>query len=238
MNGVSREQGLLDAFGTLADTLVADYDVVELLQSLVETCRELLDTTAVGLLLADPATGALDLVASTSEEAGIVETIQLGAEAGPCVECFHTARVVSVADIRDAPDTWHAFRDRALELGFGSITALPLRLRDTTIGSMNLFRVERGELNDRDLRAAQALADVATIGILNERTFRASDVLRQQLQVALGSRVVVEQAKGVLAHTHQLSMDAAFQRLRDYARANRLPLAEVARALVERRLTF
>jgi GAF domain-containing protein len=231
----AREEGLLDAFATLADTLVADYDVVELLQVLVDTCKDLLDVTAAGLLLADPDNGILDLMASTSEESRIVETLQLGAEAGPCVDCFRTGETVAVPDIA-ATERWPEFRAAALEQGFAGVFAIPMRLRSTTIGALNLFRSEPGDLNGRDLRAAQALADVATIGILHERSFRANDVLREQLQAALNSRIVIEQAKGVLAHRHRLDMDASFGRLRSYARSNRLPLGEVARGVVERRL--
>jgi transcriptional regulator with GAF, ATPase, and Fis domain len=234
---VTREQRLLEAFATLADTLVAGYDVVDLLQRLVETCQETLDVTAAGLLLAD-ASGSLDLVASTSEESRLVEVMQLSADAGPCIECFHTARIVSLPDIREAPDEWGEFRDAAREQGFLSVCAIPLRLRETTIGALNLFTDTAGELDEGDVRAAQALADVATIGILQERALRESDVIREQLQVALTSRVLIEQAKGILAYTHDLAMDEAFTMLRDYARRNRLPLAEVAQGLVQRTLIF
>lgn len=236
MSGTSRETGLLEAFATLADSLVADYDVVEMLQVLVDTCRDALDVTAVGLLLADPDSGSLDLVASTSEESRIVETLQLGAEAGPCVDCFRTGRPMLVPDIRATGDRWPEFRASADEQGFRGVFAIPMRLRDQTIGALNLFRSERGELNEHDLRAGQALADVATIGILHERSFRANDVLRDQLQGALTSRVAIEQAKGVLAHRHEVDMDAAFRMLRTYARSARMPLAAAARGVVERRI--
>jgi GAF domain-containing protein len=236
MTETSREAGLLEAFAGLADTLVADYDVVEMLQVLVDTCRQVLDVTAVGLLLADPDSGALDLVASTSEESRIVETLQLGAEAGPCVECYGTGRPMLVPDIEATGDRWPEFRTSAAEQGFRGVFAIPMRLRDQTIGALNLFRSATGELNERDLRAAQALADVATIGILHERSFRANDVLRDQLQGALSSRVAIEQAKGVLAHRHEIDMDEAFRMLRTYARSARMPLAAVARGVVERRI--
>jgi len=238
MNDVEREAALVDAFATLADTLVVGYDVVELLQTLVDTCVTLLDVSAAGLLLADADSQRLDLIASTSEESRLVETLQLAAEAGPCIECFRTGSVVSAPDISRSPADWHEFSQVALQRGFRSMYALPLRLRRMTIGTLNLFREEFGELNERDTRVAQALADVATIGILHERDFRASDLLRQQLQLALSSRVVIEQAKGVLAHTHDITTDDAFTLLRGYARSNRLPLAEVAQRLVQRTLIF
>ena len=235
MNETSRELELLDAFANLADTLVGGYDVVEMLQLLVDTCRDVLDVTAVGLLLASP-DDELELVASTSEESRIVETLQLGAENGPCVHCFRTGEPVAVPDISAMRDTWPEFAASASEQGFRGVFAIPLRLRSTTIGAMNLFRAEPGELNERDLRAAQALADVATIGILHERSFRANDVVREQLQVALNSRVLIEQAKGVIAHRHDVDMDEAFRVLRTYARTNRVRLVETARGVVERRI--
>ncbi|MFE6254416.1 ANTAR domain-containing protein [Agromyces sp. NPDC057865] len=237
MRDTDRHDRILEVFAGLADTLVDDYDVVELLQTLVETCRTLLDVSAAGLLLADEF-GDLELVVSTNEESRLVETIQLSAEAGPCIDSYRTALVISVPDIESAPTSWGPFNRAALDAGFRSAYAIPLRLRDTTIGSVNLLRTETGELNAHDLRAAQALADVATIGILHERTMRATETTREQLQFALNTRVVIEQAKGVLAHTHDVSMDQAFEMMRHYARNNQLPLTSVAEQLVQRHLIF
>ncbi|NUT58170.1 MAG: GAF and ANTAR domain-containing protein [Agromyces sp.] len=237
MTEVDRQEQILDVFAGLADTLVADYDVVELLQTLVDACRTLLDVSAAGLLLADEE-GELEVVASTHEESRLVETIQLAAEAGPCIDSFRTAEVVSVPDIEVAPAAWERFKRAALDGGFRSTYAIPLRLRDTTIGSLNLLRTEPGELNAHDVRAAHALADVATIGILHERTMRATETTREQLQLALNTRVTIEQAKGVLAHTHGVSMEAAFEMLRGYARDHQLPLTGIAEELVSRRLIF
>lgn len=235
MTETTRQERILEVFATLADTLVADYDMVELLQLLVESCEELLDIHAAGLLLADE-NGELEVIASTDEESRLVETIQISAEAGPCIECFRTAAVVSVPDIASAPERWHRFKTVALQNGFASTYAIPMRLRDSTIGSLNLLRTEPGELNPQDVRTAQALADVATIGILHERSLRASDVTRKQLQLALNSRVTIEQAKGVLAHMHGISPDRAFDRLRAYARSHQLPLSLVAERVVRREL--
>lgn len=235
MTDATRHEQLLEVFASLADTLVADYDVVELLQTLVESCQNLLDVAAAGLLLADEH-GDLELIASTDERTRIVETIQLSAEVGPCIDSFRDARVVSVPDIRRGPERWEPFRTAALDGGFAAAHAIPMRLRDTTIGSLNLLSTELGELNHHDMRAAQALADVATIGILHERTLRASDLTRQQLQAALNSRVTIEQAKGVLAHQHDLMPDEAFVLLRTYARSNGLPLGSVAQRVVSREL--
>ena len=235
MNVETRDARLFQALAAVADTLVAGYDIVELLQQLVDSCTELFDVSAAGLLLADP-NGPLELVASTSEENRLVETMQLSAEAGPCIECFRTGSVVSLSDVAQSPESWHEFRDACLENGFRSVYAIPLRLRETTIGTLNLFRPEPGELNEPDARAAQALADMATIGILHERTWREADTVRAQLQAALTSRIVIEQAKGVLAQTHQIPVEDAFTLLRSYARRHQLSLGEVAQQLVNRML--
>jgi transcriptional regulator with GAF, ATPase, and Fis domain len=238
MTAPTREYQLFEAFTSLADTLVAGYDVVELLQLLVDTCQGALDVAEAGLLLAND-TGELELVASTSESLELVETIQLSARRGPCIACFRSGRPVSVLDLNEeSTAAWDGFTRTALEQGFRSVYALPLRLRTEVIGTLNLFGRRPEELSARDVRAAQALADVATIGILHERSFRANDLLRQQLQLALDSRVVIEQAKGVLAHTHAITPEEGFRLLRQYARDHQLLLAEVARRLVDRSLIF
>ena len=237
MTEMTREGQLVDAFATLADTLVADYDAVDLLQTLVENCRDLLDVTAAGILLADP-DGNLEVVASTSEASRLVEVMQLSAQAGPCVDCFTSGTTVSVPDIRESPSKWSRFRDSAAEQGFESVFALPMRLRDNTIGALNLLRAETGELNERDVRAAQALADVATIGILHARSLSESDAVRDQLQRALNSRIVIEQAKGVLSQTNNMSTDEAFNLMRQYARSHGMLLSNVAENLVLRTLTI
>jgi len=236
-DGITREKQLLQTFATLADTLVEGYDVVDLLQLLVDSCKDLLDTTAAAILLADPS-GELDVVASTSEASRLVELIQLGAEAGPCVESFRTGKVISVPDIRLAPDRWSGFRDGATVQGFASVHAIPMRLRENRIGTLNLLRETTGELDPQDQLTAQAFADVATIGILHERTLRESTLLTEQLERALGSRVVIEQAKGVVAHTRGVGVEEAFDRIRTYARSHRLGISQVASQIVDRSLSL
>ncbi|OJX74007.1 MULTISPECIES: GAF and ANTAR domain-containing protein [unclassified Leifsonia] len=233
MTAPGREQDLLQAFAHLADTLVADYDVVDMLQNLVDTCSDLLDATAAGVLLAD-ASGDLDLIASTSEASRLVEVMQLSADAGPCIESFSTGVVVSVPDISRTPDAWRLFREKAIEQGFAAVDAIPMRLRETTIGTLNLLRAEPGPLSENDRVAAQAFADVATIGILHERTLAESEQIRRQLQHALNSRIVIEQAKGVIAHTHRIPIDDAFTVLRGYARSHQQGISTVAQAVVDR----
>jgi transcriptional regulator with GAF, ATPase, and Fis domain len=237
MNEITRQERLFEAFATLADTLVAGYDVLDLLQTLVENCHDLLDVDSAGILLAN-SLDQLEVVASTSEANTLVEIMQLDADAGPCLECFRTRAVVSVPDIDVGSSRWPEFCAVASEHGIHSVYAIPLRLRETTIGTLNLMRNERGELNQYDVRAAQALADVATIGILQERTIRDASKLRDQLQEALTSRVIIEQAKGVVAETAQVSIEAAFVLIRQHARSHQTPLSQVARQLVSRDLRF
>ncbi|SFS08461.1 GAF domain-containing protein [Microbacterium sp. cf046] len=234
MNDVTQRR-LLQTFVTLADTLVDDYDVVDLLQLLVDTCRDVLDMTAAGILLAD-ARGELELVASTSEASRLVEMMQLSAEAGPCIESFRSGQRVSVRDIATADDEWRQFRESAIAQGFRAMDALPLRLRDSTIGTLNLLRDAPGAAPEDAVLAAQAFADVATIGILHERTLRESAVLSRQLQTALNSRIVIEQAKGVVSHTSGVSIDEAFTLMREHARSHNVGLSVVAARIVDRSL--
>ena len=231
----TREQQLLRAFAALADTLVAGYDVVDLLQTLVDTCTGLLGASESGVLLAD-GNGDLDLIVSTSEASRLVEVMQLAADAGPCIDSFNTGEVVSVPDISQAPEKWSLFREKALEEGFRAVDAIPLRLREDTIGTLNLLRTQTGQLDEDDMVAAQAFADVATIGILHERTIARSNEVREQLQRALNSRIVIEQAKGVIAYMRGVPIDEAFTLIRDYARSHQLGISRVAAAIVNRDL--
>ena len=232
----SRDARLSAAFVKVADTLVADYDVVDLMDTLVRECTVLVDSDAGGLLIADTA-GMLQLIASTNEEVEFVEINQLNAGEGPCVESFTTGKSVTIADI-DAEDRWPAFRNAAIEQGFRSMHAFPMRLRGQTIGAMGLFSMTSGRLSESDAAVAQALADVATIGILHERASRDSAMLADQLQQALNSRVFIEQAKGVIAAQTGADMNTAFVILRDYARRNGLKLSAVAEEVTERTLTL
>ena len=232
-----REYELARAFVSLADTLVADYDVVELLQNLVDTSVNLLHSDAGGLLLADEF-GVLTLVASTSEQADLVELLQIESDQGPCVQAYRTGEAVEITDIASTGASWPDFRDGALKQGFLSVLAVPLRLRDDTIGTLNLFRESTGAMNPGDVAIARGLADIATIGILHERYVRESDLAREQLQHALNSRVIIEQAKGVIAQLHGVDMDAAFRTLREYSRNNNIALRDVADLVVRRSLTL
>jgi GAF domain-containing protein len=235
MSDLSREQRLNAVLVRLADTLVDDYDVVELLQYLVESCAELLEPDAGGLMLAD-GDGSLQVIASTSETAELVEIMQLNAGKGPCVECFTTGEPLSIPDIDGVRERWSEFADAAVAGGFRAVHATPLRLRGKTLGAMNLFSTRGGRLSDRDVAAVRTLADVATIGIMQERVIRESGVVTTQLQQALDSRVLIEQAKGILSEAHAISLEQAFDLLRNHARGNRMPLRAVSESIATRAL--
>ena len=237
MSQVTRETRLNAAFVKLADTLTDDYDIVDLLHTLVEECTAIFDIQAGGLMLAD-SDGQLQLIASTSEKADLVEIMQLNAGMGPCVDCFRSGAPVAIADIAISGERWPDFAAEALKQGFRSIYATPLKLRGQTIGTLNLLSTSTGELNERDALAAQALSDVATIGILQERLIKERGVVADQLQRALDSRVLIEQAKGVLSEVASINIDEAFGAMRSYARSHNLRLHDVAEGIVSRRLNI
>jgi GAF domain-containing protein len=226
-----RQQRLSDLFVALADTLVDDYDVVELLDQLVIGCVSLLGVTAAGLLLVDQQ-GRLAVMASSSEQSRLLEIFQLQNNEGPCLDCVRTGAVVTSGALEQDLDRWPIFVPAAVAAGFHSVAAVPLRLREQTIGGLNLFDERAQPVDAADQQLAQALADVATIGILQRRSAHRSSVVAEQLQHALNSRVVIEQAKGVLAERDDVGMEVAFAALRDHARSNNLKLTDVALAVV------
>jgi len=237
MSAQTREEVLAETFVTLADTLVDDYDVVELLDQLVHACVRVLGVTAAGLLL-DDQKGNLALVASSSEESRLLELFQLQNNEGPCLDCVRTGSAVTSGDLELDHDRWPLFVPAARLAGFRSVAAVPLRLRDQVVGGLNLFMVDPREVPPRDRRVAQALADVATIGILQQRSLHRSHVLSEQLQTALTSRIAIEQAKGILAERNNLTMDEAFEALRRYARDHNLKLTDVATSVVTESLNL
>jgi GAF domain-containing protein len=224
------ETHLADVFVELSDTLVADFDVIDFLHGLTERCVELLGVSAAGLLLAD-GQGALQLVAASSERSRLLELFQLQAEQGPCLDCYHTGAPVTVPDLPQA-GRWPRFTAAAAEVGFAAVHALPMRLRADVIGALNLFDTEPGALAPDKLRIGQAMADVATIGLLQQRAIQDRDVVTRQLENALNSRILIEQAKGVLAERLQVSMEDAFTTMRTGARSRNLRLVALAEAIV------
>jgi hypothetical protein len=232
MANASREKELVETFVELADTMVTGYDVVDLLHRLVTRCARTLNVAGVGILIPD-ADGTLEVVASTSERSQLISLLQLSEEQGPCLDAYHSGEQVTVSDIAGIRERWPRFASAAGELGYRWMHAIPLRLREDVIGSLNLFGDQPGALTPDDAMAARGLADIATIGILHERAFREADLARHQLQHALDSRVVIEQAKGILSHIHNIDMDAAFQLLRQRARSSQRKLSDVARQVIE-----
>ena len=225
------EVQLADVFVEMADTLVADFDVIDFLHALAERCVQLLGVSAAGLLLTDQQ-GALQVVAASSERTRLLELFQLQTDQGPCVDCFRTGQSVSVTDL-PAAGRWPRFTAAAAEVGYAAVHALPMRLRDEVIGALNLFDTDPGPLDAGTLRIGQALADVATIGLLQQRAIRRRDDLTEQLQTALNSRILIEQAKGVLAERLQVHLDDAFALLRDSARRRNRRLSDLAQAVVD-----
>ena len=232
---MTREQRIVETFVELTNTMVDDFDVIEFLHRLAERCVELLDCSEAGLLLVDPA-GVLRVMASSSERSDALDLLQTQNQEGPCFECFHRGEPVSSTDLADELRRWPTFAPAAVAHGFCSVQALPMRACGETIGALNLFRSESGVIWDDDLPLGQGMADIAAVALLHERSLRESRGRVDQLQGALSSRVVIEQAKGVLAERASISLDGAFGRLRAYARTNNRKLSEVAGELIDGRL--
>ncbi|MFL6142318.1 MAG: GAF and ANTAR domain-containing protein [Labedaea sp.] len=228
----SREHRIATTFVDLADTLVTDFDVIDFLHTLATRSVELLDASAAGIMLADQH-GRLQVMASSTEEARLLELHELQNNEGPGLDCFHTGRPVGRSDLADMRSSWPNFTGRLRELGFNSAQAVPMRLRSETIGALNIYRASPGPLPADDQRIGQAMADVATIGLLQERAIAARAMLAAQLQSALDSRIQLEQAKGMLAQRRGLRMDEAFQLMRGYARSHNRRLGDVAARIIE-----
>jgi GAF domain-containing protein len=228
---MAREDLLARTFVELADTLVDDFDIVEVTQRLVERCVELFDATAAGLLIVDPK-GHLRVLASSSDQLRVVELFEVQAREGPCLDCFQTGEPVINLDMAEANDRWPHFVPVALGAGYHSVHALPVRLRQQVIGALNLFRDDIGPLGPLDVLVAQAFADATAIAILQQRALQDSHLLAVQLGAALESRVVIEQAKGIVAERAKLSIGDAFVRIRSYARDHNLQLTGVCLAII------
>jgi GAF domain-containing protein len=229
------EEHLSRTFVELADTLVDDFDVVDLYAVLAERCVELFDVSAAGLVLADTR-GTLRLVASTSEAIETVELFQIQNDEGPCLDCFRDRNSVFVADITRESARWPRFTPVASAAGFRAVSAFPMRLRNRALGALNLFNVAPHVIGPVEAASAQALADVATIALLQHRAVRDAETISAQLEFALHSRVAIEQAKGVIAESLGVDMGVAFTRLRGYARAHQRPLVEVAEEVAAKAL--
>lgn len=231
-----RERDVTRAFVELASSLANGHDVVDLLHELTEDCAALLDVASAGLLLAD-SRGVLHVLAASSQMALHLEAFQLQRDEGPCLDCYRTGVPVSVPNLDDDKQRWPQFVAGAHEAGFVSVHALPMRLRDTTLGTLGLFGTTVGALNPQDVTLGQALADVASVALVQEKAASDKAALAEQLQHALTSRIVVEQAKGVLAQQGALDMTEAFSVLRRYSRDHNYRLTDVAQEVASRALS-
>jgi GAF domain-containing protein len=227
---MNRQALTATTFVEIVDTLVDDFDVIEVLTVLTSRSVELLEAAAAGILLADT-DGQLRVIGASTEQVGLLELFQIQNDEGPCLDCFHTGVVVLDANISEST-LWPMFAAESIRLGFPSVCAVPLRLKDHVLGCLNLFMSEPVALSDGEVALAQALADVASIAIVQDLATREAAIREGHLQHALNSRVVIEQAKGIIAEHGGVDMDEAFARLRSFARNNNRGLTEVAEGLV------
>ena len=227
---VSTER-LADAFVEVADTLVDEFDLIDFLHNLADHAADVSGASSVGLLLADQS-DSLHFMAASSAGARHLELFQLQHDEGPCLDCFRHREPVILKDLAQAEDRWPVFTPRAIEAGVRSVHAFPMRLRSQVIGALNIFGEEPLPLGPSDAKIVQAMADVATIAILQERAISSAEIMTEQLQGALNSRIVIEQAKGVIARAHGVSVDEAFTALRTHARSHHLRLVDLAHDVV------
>lgn len=230
MTTVSSER-LARIFVEIADTLVDEFDIIDFLHMLAARAAVLVDASAVGVVLADQR-GRLAFMAASDETTKLLELFQIQNDEGPCLDSFHTGEAVINADLLSATERWPRFAPRAAEAGFRAVHAFPMRLRHEVIGAVNVFGSVPGGLGEANVQIIQALSDVAAIALIQERSIHRGEILTEQLQGALNSRIVIEQAKGVLAQAYGINVDEAFTMMRSHARRSRRKLAEVAHAVV------
>ncbi len=227
-----RELRLAQTFVALSDTLVDDFDVLDFLSLLAERATELLDVSAAGVILSDQR-GGWHPTAASSEEAELLELFTTQTQQGPCLDCIRNTAPVASSDLSAETERWPRFAEAAMQAGFHAAYAVPMRLRRDTIGALTLLNTEAIAVDENSTQLGQALADVATVGLLHNHTLRHEDLLSEQLQATLHHRVVIEQAKGVLTEHSGLSMAQAFALLRDYARTNGQQLSDLARSIAD-----
>lgn len=232
---VDREREVTQAFVSLANSLVDDFDVVDLLSGLTADCARLLDIASAGVLLADRRR-ELHVVAASSEATRNLELFQTQRDEGPCLDCYHSGEQVSAADLREEMERWPQFVQAACAAGFASVHAVPMRLQDNVLGALGLFGGSVGALSEEDLSLAQALAHVGSVALVHGSAAADPAAITEQLQSALNSRIVLEQAKGLVAQYGGLDMDEAFGALRRYARDHSRRLADIARSVISREL--
>jgi GAF domain-containing protein len=229
---MTRESDVVQTLVDMADTLIEDYDVVDMLTGLADRCVRLLEVSAAGVMLATPA-GDLNLVASSSEAMRLLELFELQAQEGPCLDAFRTGQPVEHQNLEAGVGRWPSFSSAALVAGFQSALALPLRLRKVTLGALNLLRATREPMTEADFIVARAFADLAALSIVQHRASMDAQRLNEQLSAALTSRIVIEQAKGVISERAGVDLTEAFSRLRVFARNSNRRLTDVAQAAVD-----
>ena len=232
---MARESLLISTLVELADNLVDDYDVIDVLSVLSDRCVQAIDIDAAGVMLASPA-GELQYIASSSESMRLLELFQIQADEGPCVDCFSDGRAIINRALTDPDERWPRFSPEAIARGFNAVHCLPMRLRGRTIGALNLFRAQEGKLDEADVAVAQGLADVATIAILQHQSSLDANVLNVQVSNALNSRIIIEQAKGMISQATNCDVNEAFSRLRMFARNHNEGLTSIAHRIVEGQL--
>jgi GAF domain-containing protein len=228
---VSSER-LADVFVEVADTLVDEFDLIDFLHNLADHAVDVSGASSAGLVLADQKDDSLHFMAASSASARSLELFQLQQSEGPCLDCYRSRAPVIITDLRQETQRWPDFVPRAVDAGVRSVHAFPMRLRDRVIGALNVFGDVPLALDSADVKVVQAMADVATIAILQERAIASAELLTEQLQGALNSRIVIEQAKGVVSRDHDVSVEAAFEALRRHARMNHLRLVDLAHDIV------
>jgi hypothetical protein len=225
-----RETRVLGAVVTLVDSLLDDFDVVELLTDLTEQCARLLDVGAAGLLLAGPRQD-LHLMAATSKRTHDLEMFQLQADEGPCLDCFTTGQPISAPDLHSEASRWPHFVVAATDAGFVSVHAVPMRAAGIVLGALGLFGTRVGALSEADLLVARTLAHVACVAILQQHSPTPATVI-PPLQAALADRVVVDQATGFVSQRLDVSTEEAFRLLRGYARTHAQHLTDAAHDVI------
>jgi GAF domain-containing protein len=233
---LNRQALTATTFVEIVDTLVDDFDVIEVLTQLTSRSVQLLEAAAAGILLAD-SDGQLRVIGASTEQVGLLELFQIQNDEGPCLDCYNTGAVVRSCSL-DEISPWPRFARESVTAGFPSVCAVPLRLKDLVLGCLNRFMSEPVGLSDAEIALAQALADVASIAIIQDQATRQAAIREGHLQHALTSRILIEQAKGMISERGHVDMDEAFTRLRSYARSNNRGLTEVAESVVAGTLTF
>lgn len=222
---------LSDLFVAAADTLVGGFDLVDFLHGVATGAAKITGSSAIGLLLAER-DGGLRVIAASSEDPELLGLFSIQRAEGPCLDAHRAGAELPDIDLRATHDPWPDFTSQATALGFTGTHCFPLRLRGKTVGAMHAFQDDGHHLSADERRSGRALADLAAISLVQERATRRPGELTEQVLFALNSRIVIEQAKGTVALNLDVGVAEAFELLRVRAAQHRMPLTELARAVV------